>query len=413
MHSTHHAALELIDYATKEIDQNSAAVSIFLDLSKAFDTIDHSILLNKLRYYGVSNTELTWFQNYLGNRTQYVEIDGFASDVLGIKTGVPQGSILGPLLFLIYINDLPVCSQFFKFIIYADDTSLFSSLNIADQGVSIQDVIANLNIELHKVSTWMALNKLSLNISKSKYMVFHSKYKKINDNFSVYIDDVRIDRVSNFDFLGVVINENLSWKPHTDKIANKVSKYMGVLCRLRRYLPPHILRSIYCSMIQSQFNYSILVWGYEAHRISKLQKKIIRVISNAKYNAHTDPLYKSHFLLKVEDIFTLSCLDFYYRFSHGTLPAYFQKFNFRRSTDTHSYNTRQNNRLVSNITRTQLGQRCLRNGIISVINSTDSDIIEKIQTHSLQSYKNIIKKRLIDLYDEECYLVSCYICNRT
>ena len=128
---------------------------------------------------------------------------------------------------------------------------------------------------------------------------------------------------------------------------------MGVLCRLRRYLPPNILRTIYCSMIQSQFNYSILVWGYEAHRISKLQKKIIRVISNAKYNAHTDPLYKSHYLLKVEDIFTMSCLDFYYKYCHGELPSYFLKFNLIRNTDVHSYNTRHNTRLVNNVTRTQ------------------------------------------------------------
>ena len=200
LHSTQHAALELVDYATHEIDQNSAALSVYLDLSKAFDTIDQNILLHKLRYYGVSNTELIWFKNYLENRSQFVEIDGFTSDVLGIHTGVPQGSILGPLLFIIYINDLPHCTQFFKFIIYADDTSLFSSLNIADRSVSIHDTFTLLNMELDKVSKWMALNK-SLNISKTKYIISQSKRKTCKNNFSVYIDGTSIERVSNFIFL--------------------------------------------------------------------------------------------------------------------------------------------------------------------------------------------------------------------
>ena len=411
LHSTEHAALELIDHAINEIEKKSCAATIFLDLSKAFDTIDHDILLKKLQYYGLSNTELKWFHSYLTGRQQYVEIGDTKSDLLNVTTGVPQGSILGPLLFIIYINDLPKCSKVFRFILYADDTSLFSTLSISDPGSNASNI---LNRELNNVYEWLSINKLSLNVSKTKYILFHAKNKRLTDIIpQLFINGIPIERVTSFDFLGLVIHENLIWKNHADKVANKISKYMGILCRLKRYLPVNILKIIYCSMIQSHLNYCILAWGYENQRIAKLQKKIIRIISNSKYNAHTEPIFKSLELLNINDIFRVSCLDFYYKHCNNTLPHYLQSISFRTHADTHSYSTRNRYRFVPNVTRTVLAEKCIRNEIVKVINSTEDSIIQKIFTHSLQGYKKYIKLKILQKYQSECNLLNCYICNRS
>ena len=136
-------------------------ISIFMDLSKAFDTLDHIILLEKIRYYGINGTSLDWFRSYLSNRKQYVEIDNEKSPCLYIKTGVPQGSILGPLLFLIYMNDIPNASQAFRFILYADDTNLFSTIEYSTP-ISTSKADELLNHELSLVNEWLEINKLSL-----------------------------------------------------------------------------------------------------------------------------------------------------------------------------------------------------------------------------------------------------------
>ena len=174
-HSTELASIELIDRITQNLDKGKIPISIFLDLSKAFDTLDHVILLQKLDYYGIKSVELKLFQDYLQNRTQYVSYDKTNSDMYRISTGVPQGSILGPLLFIIYINDLCNASKLFKLIIYADDTTLYSTLDVFGNYIS-----KNVNLELTKAADWLKLNKLSINIKKSKFMVFHMPQKHIN-----------------------------------------------------------------------------------------------------------------------------------------------------------------------------------------------------------------------------------------
>ena len=161
-HSTEYAAMELTDKVLKDIDEKNISLAIFMDLSKAFDTLDHSILIKKLAHYGVKGTALEWFTSYLTGRSQYVEIDGVSSSILTLSTGVPQGSILGPLLFLIYMNDVPYCTKYFNFILYADDTTLNSTIQIPTMSP------ININNELAKVYDWLAVNKLSLNVKKNQ-----------------------------------------------------------------------------------------------------------------------------------------------------------------------------------------------------------------------------------------------------
>ena len=198
--------LEAMDRISSELDLGNTPIAIFLDLSKAFDTLNHDILLSKLKHYGLSPLSLKWFNDYLPNRFHYVELNHFKSAAVPIKIGVPQGSILGPLLFTIYINDIQFSSAFFNFIKYADDTNLFNSLHdIVDLDI--------INTELDKVYIWLATNRLSLNIGKTKFIIFHNKNKDIQQldlALNIKINNLPIERVNNFNIFGVSLDENLN-----------------------------------------------------------------------------------------------------------------------------------------------------------------------------------------------------------
>ena len=183
-HSTELAALELVDRIHKEIDENKIPFSVFLDLSKAFDTLDHDILLHKLQYYGITGTALDWFRSYLTERYQYVDYNGASSSMKLLTTGVPQGSILGPLLFIIYMNDIHTVSDNLNFILYADDTTFTSPLCSFTYGGyhDINRVSTLINSEITKISEWLSVNKLSLNANKTKFMIFHNYQKVMTDS---------------------------------------------------------------------------------------------------------------------------------------------------------------------------------------------------------------------------------------
>lgn len=168
-YSTYMALIDLTDSISECIDTGDVTVGIFLDLAKAFDTVNHKILLGKLSHYGIRGTALDWFCSYLNNRLQYVCVNKVNSSYKQICCGVPQGSILGPLLFLLYINDLPKVSTYFKFIMFADDTNIFA------KGKDIDNLVNNINYELEHISKWFGANLLSLNVKKTNYIIFGNK----------------------------------------------------------------------------------------------------------------------------------------------------------------------------------------------------------------------------------------------
>ena len=174
-HSTELANIELADRIISALDEKQLPVTIYMDLSKAFDTLDHDTLLKKLNYYGISDTALEWFRSYLSHRSQYVELNGVSSARKTITTGVPQGSILGPLLFMIYMNDIPQSSQSFRFILYADDTNLFTTVEYS-LPISLSNVSEILNNELKEINDWLSLNKN-----------LHSTHRKPNLWFFIHI----------------------------------------------------------------------------------------------------------------------------------------------------------------------------------------------------------------------------------
>lgn len=402
-HSTELAALELVDRLTQDMDKNEIPLNIFLDLSKAFDTIDHNILLEKLKHYGFSNLSLKLLRCYLTNRKQFVHFDGTNSDLLNIHTGIPQGSILGPLLFIIYINDLPHSCSSFTPIIYADDTTLYTK-------ISKTNTEERINQELEQINIWLRVNKLSLNAKKTKFMIFHKQKKKFKVP-SLSLNQIPLTRNDSFNFLGLKITEHLTWTEHIKHISLRISRCMGQLYSLKDFLPSKILLTLYNTTILPHLNYCILIWGSQNHLISTLQKKCIRVISNSKYNSHTEPIYKRNKLLKIEDIFKLQQLNFYFKLKHKNLPTYFNTFSTTTNHDIHHHNTRRKYLFPIRANHT-FAKQSLRYSLTNLVNTTPRIIIDKILTHSYHGFSNYTKTHFLNNYNMTCNIQHCYICNR-
>ena len=416
-HSTEYATLELIDRLSQDVSNEDDPFTIFIDLSKAFDTLNHEILLHKLERIGIKNNKLDWFRSYLSDRSQYVDMNGTLSDTLYITTGVPQGSILGPILFLIYINDISKASTFFDFICYADDTTLKANISKVRRlcGSNDIEIISRyINAELEKVVCWLDVNKLSLNVKKTRVMLFHKSRSYVRDNCNpaIEIRGKTIQKDKEFDFLGFKLSTALTWNKHIEKISSKISKVNGVLSKLKYFLPRHTLITIYNSLVLPHLQYGITLWGSKCKKLEVIQKQCIRRINKVKrYKAHTDPLFKRSNLLKLEDIYSFFCLKIFYRYEKHQLPLYFDKM-FPRVSDFHRYETsnsndfyalsRKNTEMIPTI-RYQIPFR------ISVKNIN----ISKIYTHSLNGFSRNLKTCFIESYFSCCPIgaPNCYICS--
>ena len=205
-HSVDHALVSLTESVKNTLDNKRLGCGIFIDLQRAFDTVNHKILLSKLEHYGIRGCALEWFRSYLSDRKQYVSVNGKSSSLLTVSCGVPLGSVLGPLLFLVYINDLPNASKKLTFYLFADDT------NIYYESKDLSNLIKIVNRELRLVKKRLDANKLSLNIDKTNYIIFHSSSVKISSTFDIKIGKKRIERAKSVKFLGLLLDEHLNWK---------------------------------------------------------------------------------------------------------------------------------------------------------------------------------------------------------
>ena len=330
-HSTEHALIEITDQIRLAMDNNKITCGIFVDLSKAFDTVNHHILLGKLENYGIRGKGLELFKSYLSDRKQYVNIDNCKSQTQQISCGVPQGSVLGPLLFLLFINDLPNCCPTGKARIFADDTNVFFHCD------NIEDLISKSKEIMKELNSWFAANKLTLNTEKSSFTIFRSNRKRIT-NLPEYIEfqNYKIKRTPHVKYLGVNIDEHLTWDTHIKELCNKLKRLFHVFYNIREHLSIDNIKTIYYTLIYSRIKYGITLYGQAAKnkikRIQTLQNQLLKVLLGEKFRFPTDELHQKLQILKVEDIMNQEILTFVHSYFANKLPPAFDNYYRQFST---------------------------------------------------------------------------------
>jgi len=338
-HSTINAITELTSNISLNLDNNQHTVAVLLDLSKAFDTINHITLLNKLKFYGVRGIALEWFKSYLSDRTQYVNYNATKSTKQDITCGVPQGSVLGPLLFIIYTNDLPLSLRYSQCVLFADDTTIYNAAN------DLQTAINNISHDLNELTEWFKANKLSLNISKTHYMIFTKLTTNNIPMHTLNIGKDNIKRVEFTQFLGIQLDDKLNWQEQIKYIKNKLACGLYALNTAKKLLEREHRKKLYYTLINPHLNYGISLWGSANKSLLKQlhvsQNKAIRAITHSEYNESVNNKYKQLDILQLNDMYTLQLAKFMFQYSKNQLPKPLMEL-FTPNSDIHKHNTRHN-----------------------------------------------------------------------
>ena len=391
--STEYAVHDIYEKLINNLDQGLSSCAIFLDLAKAFDSVSHNILLQKLKLYGIRGNVYKLFESYLSSRTQFVKVDDTLSDFVEMKFGVPQGSILGPLLFLIYINDLPESTNFF-IKLFADDTFLCA------QNKNFKALENEVNTELAKVSDWLVANKLTLNIKKSKFMIFSNK-KKDRHELSVKINNKPLEKCSYYKYLGIIIDEKLNWGKHVEYVCKKVSKACGALAKIRHCASFDLLKEIYYALFYSYVRYGVSIWGNASPNVltplKVLNHRAARIMTYAPFG-HIDmnPILNYLEILDINDVFFLETVKLLFKMKNGMIPITLGNyFEVRNANVIHQYSLRPRRDRVDTIdTRTMMGENSLQYRGPKAWNTVPECIRDCV---SLNSFKKQMKSHLLQL----------------
>jgi exonuclease III len=313
-------ALNFVIAGWKEaMDRNEITTALFLDLRRAFETIDREILLKKLRNIGIRNNEFEWFKSYLTGRTQKVKINDVYSESIENKLGVSQGSALGPLLFLIYMNDIVHTVKDCSIKLFADDTLIYIS------GKNVEESILKMNNELKNLVTWLKMNKLVLNIEKTVYMNISSK--RVETDSVVLMDDKVIKNVNQAKYLGIIMDSRLNFADHFDYVLQKMSRKISFLWRIRRKLDLNHRITVFMTVIAPHIEYcSTILFIMSEERIKKLQKlqnRAMRIILGCDRRTRiADMLSQLSWLMTVKQRLVFNSLVFIHRIKCGVLPSY-------------------------------------------------------------------------------------------
>jgi hypothetical protein len=363
--STEHNLIHAVNYIGEAFNEGKYAVGVFFDLKKAFDVCSHSILLKKLKNLGIKGMELKWFSSYLTDRKQCVDINGTLSDSNEIKISILQGSILGPILFLCYINDLHTVTDLLM-LMFADDTFCVKSDTDLDR------LIQYVNGEINKMAVWFRANKLAVNVNKTKFMIFRSVGKKVNNNISDLIYDenepnkpinpqliTRLERYHNnhenkdcraYKLLGIYFDEHLTLNFHVNNLCKKLTRSMYCIRQAKNLLNTRSLKSLYYALVHSHLTYCPSIVGITNNKnikqITVIQKKAIRVISKSKYNEHTNPIFKSLRILPYDKIILQNKLHFMHSIEYDYAPRSFTG-TWEKNVNRHLNHDLRNNELYN------------------------------------------------------------------
>lgn len=388
--STAMALTDLVENITSAIENKMHAIGVFIDLKKAFDTINHNLLLKKLDCYGVRGVVNDWISNYLSKRKQYVQVSECSSGFLNIKCGVPQGSILGPKLFILYINDICNLSDVVNFFLFADDT------NILCKGHNIEVLSACVCEVLNELKIWFSVNRLSLNIDKTNFMLFSKR--SCESNIIIKIDEHLINRVYNTKFLGVIIDSELNWKEQIRQVKSKVGKCLAILYNVKEILSVQSMKLLYNSLVFPYINYCLEVWGntYQSntHPIFVMQKKAIRVVYNSNFNAHTNALFINLNALKLEDLVDYKTILFMFKARNYLLPSNIQELFLDKRGNLC---TRQEGNFQQVYVRTSLKSFCISIKGVKLWNSLNLDLK---MCKSINKFKKRLKLEIINKYKQ-------------
>lgn len=382
--STEYALMAQKEYIYQQFEQGNVVLGLFVDFTKAFDHINHKLLIEKLERYGIRGTAGSLIQSYLQHRNQIVSLGGCNSDSLSIVAGVPQGSILGPFLFNIYINDIVNISSNVKFIIYADDTNIFLT------GKSVNELITHANLLLIRLEKWTRENGLKINVAKTKAMVFHAKNKAEIVKQTIFLNSTPVEIVPSLKILGVIFQETLSWDHHIHFLATKVSQVVGLVYRNKHLLPRNILLLIYNTLFLSRINYCHLVWALTSkeniNKLHMLQKRFVRAVENVPRTYHTRSLFEKYNLMPVIKMYDFLLSKKYKQDIKNSNP--FLKQLADLILNQPKYNTRKNEVWTVRTFRTTYGLQSLGNKLPRLLNELrDNEIdLEKITFKQLRNH---------------------------
>ena len=383
--STCDVVTNLVGEILNAFEDNRMVLAVFIDLKKAFDTVSHCHIFSKLETLGVRGTELKWFRSYLENRRQCVELHSMRSEMKRLPTGVPQGSLLGVLLFKIDINDVFKSLKQSMSILYADDTTLFIT------GKSLHFLRVKMQHDLLLLSKWLSTNKLKLNISKTKCMLFHKE--GLTPDVELEVDGETVQMVKKFMFLGVVLDGSLSFESHFEMLHNKLQRSAFVIRKLSHIFPKSCMPTLYFASYHSHLSYCLLVWFPLLSKklqnlLSTVQKRIVRNVCNIKPISHCMKLFKEKRILTVVDLVKVSNCKLIHRILNGTCPKPISHF-FRMN-----YGTRSMNVVVPKHSLTKLNKSFLCKSVIDWC-SVRTDIKKTTNT---KQFSIKLKKDLLTNY---------------
>ena len=397
-HSTQHALASLTEMVRQALDNENFTCGIFVDFAKAFDTVDHDILLKKLEHYGVRGLANDLFRSYLSNRKQYVTINGIDSSTRIMKYGVPQGSVLGPLLFLIYINDLHHAIKFCTTHHFADDTNFLYSSK------SLKKIQKFINLDLRFLCNWLKANKISLNASKTEMLIFRDPNRKIDFDLKIKIDGKRVTPSKYVKYLGIYLDNFLSWHQQEQDMRSRLSRAAGMLCKVRNYVDFDTLKMVYSGIFSSILGYGSLIWGQHDRivtRLQKIQNKAIRYMNFKSKRTSANPLFASSGILKLADHITLQNCLFAHDSLNRNLP--YPLIDNRITLVNTGHNTlgeRLNHLQIFQTRTVKYGSKSIKSKAVSSWNIINNELHHlKLQDKSKATCKAYVTKLLLGKYD--------------